>query len=75
MSDTCFMRPFMFKSFPLWIGVAVVLAACQPTTSSSVSVGFSSPVFSVGTAPPPGRTEAERAARRKYYQGPRGDEW
>lgn len=64
----------MLKTVSLLV-CAVALAACQPTTSSSVSVGFSSPVFAVGNAPPPGRTEAERSARRKYYQGPRGDEW
>lgn len=64
----------MFKPFSL-ILCTVVLAACQPTTSASFSVGLSSPVVSIGSAPPPGRTEAERSARRKYYQGPRGDEW
>ena len=28
-----------------------------------------------GAGPPPGRTEAERQARKDYYGGPRGDEW
>lgn len=64
----------MIRVFSLVICMAA-LSACQPTTSSSVNVGFSSPGFAVGSAPPPGRTEAERSARRKYYQGPRGDEW
>lgn len=28
-----------------------------------------------GSGPPPGRTPAEREARQKYYQGPRGNEF
>jgi hypothetical protein len=28
-----------------------------------------------GAGPAPGRTEAERQARKDYYQGPRGDEF
>lgn len=29
----------------------------------------------VSAPPAPGRTEAERAARRDYYRGPRGQEF
>ncbi len=28
-----------------------------------------------GVGPPPGRTAAERQARKTYYGGPRGEEW
>lgn len=28
-----------------------------------------------GVGPPPGRTPAERQARKTYYGGPRGEEW
>lgn len=65
----------MLKHLPLLVGALVAVSACQPTVSGSVSVGATSPVFSSGSPPPPGRTDAERQARRDYYRGPRGDEF
>lgn len=64
------------------------LAACQPDStggSSGIRVGGSAAIglssdgsmsnrFG-GSGPPPGRTPAEREARQKYYQGPRGEEF
>ncbi len=65
---------------------AGTLAACESGGGASVRVGGSAAVgvstgsssgisHSPSVGPPPGRTEAERAARRAYYRGPRGDEF
>ncbi|MFV0512458.1 MAG: hypothetical protein ACK5MY_02305 [Jhaorihella sp.] len=64
------------------------LAACEPGVNAgssgirvggSAAIGVSSdgvmPDRFGGSGPPPGRTPAEREARHKYYQGPRGDEF
>lgn len=64
------------------------LAACDPyatgstgvRVSGSAAVGVSTggSVASErygGSGPPPGRTPAEREARKTYYQGPRGEEF
>lgn len=52
----------------------ISLAACEPTASMSVAAAPSAnPVG--GLAPPPGRTSAERQARKDYYRGPRGNEF
>ena len=52
------------------------LAGCVPTTQASYTPP--PPDFAIGGArggPPPGRTDAEREARRNYFRGPRGDEF
>ena len=52
------------------------LAGCVPTTQASYT--SAPPEFAAGGAiggPPPGRTGAERQARKDYYRGPRGDEF
>lgn len=71
----------------LLIVAGLPLAACAPSvTSGPVSTdanavaGFSADDASYYGAgawagPPPGRTDADRAARRAYYQGPRANEW
>ncbi len=63
------------------------LAACAPAPSTTGNaddgnfVGGFTPEqadnFGAGAwaGPPPGKTEAERKARRQYYQGPRANEW
>lgn len=77
-------------TFAKW-GFAVALlplAACDPGTptatdirvSGNVAVGMSVgdgyvTVGRGGNGPPPGRTAAEREARRDYYRGPRGHEF
>ncbi|MEX0284376.1 MAG: hypothetical protein AB3N23_07165 [Paracoccaceae bacterium] len=59
------------------------LAACDPITGTDIRVGGSGSVgistsasygytSGFGGGPPPGRTEAERQARKAYYRGPRG---
>lgn len=62
---------------------ALVLAGCDPVSGTDVRISGGGAVgvstsgsygYSgyVGGGPPPGRTDAERAARRAYYRGPRG---
>lgn len=60
----------------------LLLAACEsqvdfrspgPARVQSTSTFLDAPRPSAG--PPPGRTAAERSARREYYQGPRGQEF
>ncbi|AVO36683.1 hypothetical protein [Pukyongiella litopenaei] len=62
----------------------MALAGCDPTASGldsgSDSGLYASPAGNyggrpAGLAPPPGRTAQERAERRAYYRGPRGDEF
>lgn len=70
-----------------WMVAIMVLAVagCDGTgTSTNVSVSGSGAVgistgisgakgYYGGAGLPPGRTPSERAARREYYRGPRGD--
>ncbi|MCB1362741.1 MAG: hypothetical protein KDK02_01375 [Rhodobacteraceae bacterium] len=64
------------------------LAACEPGATGgspgirvggSAAIGLGSDGAMAnrhgGSGPPPGRTPAEREARHKYYQGPRGEEF
>jgi hypothetical protein len=61
--------------------VAIGLTGCEPTagiqTSASAQTSSSASDFGPvgGIAPPPGRTDAERRARRDYMRGPRGNEF
>ncbi len=66
---------------PAALSVAIMaLAACDPIASGPDDGLYASPAGNyggrpAGLAPPPGRTEQERAERRAYYRGPRGDEF
>jgi len=67
------------------IGAAIViggLSACQSQIDFKSPQGTQiyapkTPVAGPpgGVGPPPGRTAAERQARKTYYGGPRGEEW
>lgn len=61
---------------PILVVMMALTGACVPENGGSGSTA-PPPEFGPrgGLAPPPGRTEAERQARRSYYQGPRGDEF
>jgi len=66
-------KPMLFARCLLALSL-FSLAACDPTGSPG---GSNAPAAEVvaGLAPPPGRTSAERQARKDYYRGPRGDEF
>lgn len=52
------------------------LAACEDSGfsgSASAPAAQSAAPYQSTVAPPPGRTEAEREARRDFYRGPRYD--
>lgn len=74
----------MSRFLPILAVALAVLAGCEGTgtrvsVGGSAAVGVSTgqgyPVWRGPGGPPPGRTEAERRARREYYQGPRGLEF
>jgi len=56
--------------------VLLGLVGCVPTTQTSYT--NTPPEYGAGGGiggPPPGRTGAERHARKEYYRSPRGDEF
>jgi len=55
----------------------VALTGCLETPNNGSHAGGAHYVVPGGAqgGPPPGRTEAERQARKDYYRGPRGDEF
>lgn len=70
----------------LVLAATLTLAGCDGTGTSSVRVSGNAAVGVStgdsyygegygGSGPPPGRTAAERQARKDYYRGPRGLEW
>ncbi|TDK41247.1 hypothetical protein [Antarcticimicrobium luteum] len=64
----------------LAIGLTVGLAACTPPGGPAPEPAHApDPALGqgafVGAPPAPGRTAAERAARRTYFSGPRGHEF
>lgn len=65
-------RCFLFFALS---GAILGLVACDSTGTPSVAPGAHSAYVTGGLAPPPGRTSAERQARKAYYRGPRGSEF
>lgn len=53
----------------------LALTGCLGTPNTDSSSAGTYNVAVGGAPPPPGRTDAERQARRDYYRGPRGDEF
>ncbi len=53
----------------------VALTGCLETPNTGGSSGGPPNIAAGGLPPAPGRTDAERQARRDYYRGPRGDEF
>jgi len=71
-------RAFMVVLLPV---LSWAVAACEADIDfrnpGGTKVKSTTSIFGPpgGVAPPPGRTPEERAARRDYYRGPRGDEF
>lgn len=72
--------PGLLRPIALLAGLAL-LAGCESPIDFNAPSGPKihaprTPVSQpAGLPPPPGRTNAERQARRDYYSGPRGDEF
>lgn len=73
-----FLKPVLF------VVAAVFLAGCEAQFDTRKSGGtqvvntrsvFDQPDYGHSLPPPNGRTDAQRQARRSYYQGPRGSEF